>query len=512
MTRLNTGGKALQTAILVLKVLRAAAQDPDLRLDFPRVQVRWYDSTSSTLIVKLRIRDLIHLTRHLYPQDPIVRALSPEDIKEVFKNLAKLNLFQDTRIQRRGIPDWTFTLSLGSRQLEAVVTEVDTRWPELKSGGPQQSKQQREYLWSLPRTKEFVNRQPIVQAITQFMDYYPRGYIVIEGPPGSGKTSLVADYAHRTPCIPLFISPERGNTSPRLLVLLSQMARERYSHPQWESWIQDIEQDPLLFWDYLQVLAAHRVSQSRDRSVQEPIIIVLDGLDELALTLPQPDLIRSATNLLSLPTELPDQVYIIVTQRPMVPPLVTHTPIKLIQLSDYRQQTDQAISTYIDHRIQQSVQLQDWMRHQHFSKDKAIENLQYESQGNFMVLQALLEHLQSSPTDSITALPTIGKLEAYYHRHWQQMQVSEPSRLRLRILAIFSACQSPISCSSLAAALGEDPILIQEILDEWQPFLHHQPIDQDPHYHIYHPYFQRYLSRQDMIRMAQRILELDQFM
>ena len=46
----------------------------------------------------------------------------------------------------------------------------------------------------------------------------------------------------------------------------------------------------------------------------------------------------------------------------------------------------------------------------------------------------------------------------------------------------------------------EDSIMVQSVLDEWEPFLHKQKVDGCTRYSIYHSSFKEFLNRKEIVR------------
>ncbi|NEP54539.1 MAG: hypothetical protein F6K65_39400 [Moorea sp. SIO3C2] len=48
----------------------------------------------------------------------------------------------------------------------------------------------------------------------------------------------------------------------------------------------------------------------------------------------------------------------------------------------------------------------------------------------------------------------------------------------------------------------EEQLTVQEVIEEWEQFLHEQPIDNQTYYSIYHASFQDFLHRKDIVQAA----------
>jgi hypothetical protein len=64
-------------------------------------------------------------------------------------------------------------------------------------------------------TKDFVGRDYVFNEIAKFTTNNAKGYFLIEGDPGVGKSAILAEYVSRSGCIAYFNIQSQGINSPR---------------------------------------------------------------------------------------------------------------------------------------------------------------------------------------------------------------------------------------------------------------------------------------------------------
>ena len=154
----------------------------------------------------------------------------------------------------------------------------------------------------------FTGREWLIQQIDDFIDKRPRGYVIVQAEAGVGKSSLAAHlvgtrrWPHHFTRLPGGRSPEAARKSLAAQVI-AQWELEEWApggvlpgaagRPDW--------------FDRLLRAAAQRRDE---RAPDEPIVLVVDGLDEAE---PEPSADHSLP--LGLPASLPDSVFVVATSR-----------------------------------------------------------------------------------------------------------------------------------------------------------------------------------------------------
>jgi hypothetical protein len=73
---------------------------------------------------------------------------------------------------------------------------------------------------------------------------------------------------------------------------------------------------------------------------------------------------------------------------------------------------------------------------------------------------------------------------------------------KINVVYHLSESHQPISRQLISEYIGEPQLTVQEVLDEWQQFLHKQPIEGEICYNVYHASFRDFLHRQDIVQAA----------
>jgi len=78
----------------------------------------------------------------------------------------------------------------------------------------------------------------------------------------------------------------------------------------------------------------------------------------------------------------------------------------------------------------------------------------------------------------------------------------ESKRTKIKIVYVLAELREPVSRELIAEFAGEDAFTVQEVLDEWQQFLHRDKFNGETRYSIYHSSFCDFLSRKDIVQAA----------
>jgi TIR domain/AAA ATPase domain len=344
------------------------------------------------------------------------------------------------------------------------------------------------------KTRDFVGRDYVFDAIERFLTDNPKGYFTIEGDPGIGKSAILATYVQRSGCVAHFNIRAEGITTARQFVenVCTQLiARFGLNYPTLPA---DAADSGAFLAQVLKEAAAQLETGER-------LVIAVDALDEA-----DPP---AAGNLLFLPRTLPDGVYFVLTRRQIPLSFTTEAPQELLDLMQYQDEGLEDAKTYIRKLAKAHPKLADWIAAQELELDAFVDRLAELSEGNFMYLRYVIPDIEKGVYErlEIDRLP-IG-LGGYYEDHWERMGMTAKPlpRTKIRIVYVLAEARRTVSRRLIArlASTDEEPIdelAVQEVLDEWDEFLREQSEDGTTVYSVYHASFQDFLHRREIVQAA----------
>ena len=159
----------------------------------------------------------------------------------------------------------------------------------------------------------FTGREWLISQIDAFITGRPRGYVIIQAEAGVGKSTLAAHLAGTRPW-PCHFTRLPGGRSPEAArkSLAAQLIAAWDLLQEWapEGVLPGASSRPDWFSRLLAAAARKRDQQQPDYEQREPIVIVVDGLDEA-----EPEAGGGRELPLGLPDSLPDGVYVVATSR-----------------------------------------------------------------------------------------------------------------------------------------------------------------------------------------------------
>ena len=348
------------------------------------------------------------------------------------------------------------------------------------------------------KTEGFVGRDYVFDAIELFTRMQSSGYFTIQGDPGAGKSSILAEYVRRTGCVAYFNVRAQGITNAaQFLEGICTQLIARYSLP-YISLPAGATRDGMFFAQLLGEIAAKLSSGDR-------LVIAVDALDEVDFS---GQLL--GTNVLYLPSVLPKGVYFVVTRRDVLDqlPWFVQAPQNILDLLQFSEQSSQDVREYI-RRMAALPAVQTWVARQRDSVEpltieEFIRILGDRSENNFMYVRHVLADIEHGFYEDLQVdhLP-IG-LKGYYEDHWHRMgMLTHPlPAAKIRIVYVLSEVKQPVSRQLIAHFARQDEYQVQQVLNEWNQFLHKQLADVQVRYSVYHASFREFLHRKDIVQAA----------
>lgn len=306
-----------------------------------------------------------------------------------------------------------------------------------------------------------------------------------------GKSALLARYVQQTGCLAYFniLSENRTSTEDFLKSICAQLI-ERYGL----AYELPLHPDNIQNGNFLRKLLTE-AAEKTDR-----LVIAVDALDEVDLKSQ-----NSGANVLYLPETLPKGVYFILTKRPEFFPFVVSAPQQEFNMMspDHYQANLADIRGFIGDRSQRDS-IQCWLAKQGVTEAEFTEVLAENSETNFMYLKYVLDDIENGKYADLDLGNLPKGLQQYYEQHWQRMgMVTKPlPRMKLKIIYLLSKTRKPVSCDLLADFAEEDPLMVQEVLDDWEQFLRHRIMEDEEVYSIYYKSFQDFLFNKRTVQKA----------
>lgn len=279
------------------------------------------------------------------------------------------------------------------------------------------------------KTADFVGRDYVFTAVEKFIQDHDRGFLVLEGDPGAGKTAILAEYIRRTHCIGHFNLRAQGlNTAGHFVRSLSQQLTARYgAHPAASA-------------DGGEAVS-HLLREVRAGLPDElPLVIAVDALDETEAA-------PGAANPLYLPGILDKGVYLVLTTRRNTTTLRADGPFQRIDLKDFHDQTMEDVRRHLENKLSEEA-LARLVDDSHLSRDAVVARLGEMSEGNFMYLYYTLIDLARSPgldlDRFLSELPQ--GLENYYAAHWESMGMAAAEAPTVNAWILYVLCESETPC------------------------------------------------------------------
>jgi serine/threonine-protein kinase len=335
------------------------------------------------------------------------------------------------------------------------------------------------------KTKWFVGRTYVFDAIQSFINNNPNGYFTIIGDPGQGKSAILAKYVQNTGCVAHFNVQLQGiNRADQFLESVCRQLAIRYDLP-YDPLPPKATQDGEFLSQLLEEVARKAEGQ--------PVVIAVDALDEVDSAS-----YREA-NILYLPPQLPDGIYFILTRRRVEVPLTVYVPTQSLSLLDeqYQADSERDVRTYIQNRIDDSNILRQRIDERQESVPDFINKLTERSENNFMYLRYILTDIESGlykDLDLEDFFPL--SLNEYYEFRWRRMGMMNQPLLKenIKFLAFLTQIPDPVSSSFLAYLMSEEQFTVEKLFEEWKEFLSQNITDNQVYYTIFHKSFRDFYS------------------
>jgi len=360
------------------------------------------------------------------------------------------------------------------------------------------------------QNRTFCGRGFVFEAFENFIKTYAKGYFILEGYAGIGKTSLAAKYIYDNLGVICYFFLEGNENKPeQFLSCIRKQLINRYN-------LDYSEEDNL----------PSLLSKVKNNpKFSKNLVIVVDNLDEVN------QYTAGGKNILYLPKNLPDGVYFFLTRQPSNLRVGTDyynlnkdclstdsgTQVYKFNLNsqhyiefNYKDVT-QYLSYLNDKDNQLNRKINCWINSHNLTREAIIDMIAKKSENNFRCLNYLIKAI----VDEFYEQPIFNKLppdlSSYYQTHWLDMGMQnhkDESRrqILLYILVYQGGCQIPIDQLHLIA--DEEEYYIEDVLNDWLKYLKHKTISDKHYYTICNANFIEYIRSQHIMKSSRAIFEI----
>jgi hypothetical protein len=336
------------------------------------------------------------------------------------------------------------------------------------------------------RTQSFVGRDYVFRAITGALSdsEFSSGYVVIQGEPGIGKTSLIAELASRHGHVHHFnIASQNIRSTGDFLASICAQLIVKYGLPYDELPSQARIDGGFLLRVLNEISKAHP---------ENKVVVLVDSLDESDF---DP---RGIGNPLLLPRALPPGVYFIVTSRERVAERLLVDRREDIYLRDTDPENLDDVRRFAELQLAEHPGLDGEP-----SATRIVDVVVDRSDGNFMYVVHVLRdirrgRLELKDLDDPRKLPK--GLRAYYQTHWRLMRERDGDRFQTYyepVVCMLATARKPVALEQIGEWTQLKLTQVREVVREWADFLN---VDLGPdgesRYRIYHTSFQDFLREE----------------
>ncbi|HEV7669204.1 MAG TPA: CHAT domain-containing protein [Thermoanaerobaculia bacterium] len=397
-----------------------------------------------------------------------------------------------------GDPSWlAYTLFANPLATYPAPAEIERLMPFVQDAPPGIRQKIRSFAQLLSEEADgFVGRTWVLSEIDRFLSETPHGVFLLQGEPGIGKSSVMAELVRRHGWVHHFNIRAQGLQSAAdfLANVCAQLiAAYRLN---WTSLPPEATTNGHFFLEVLDKVSA-------GLGPGEKATLVVDALDEAVRDPSAPD-----ANLLFLPRRLPPGIHLILSSRPGGSPLLLDFEPRTFEIRQNDRDNLHDIRELLSRRL--SPGLLAWAGEQRLEAVDFIEKMVERSQGNFMYLRHVLPEIEAGTYQDLHFDQLPKGLARYYEDHWRRIKARDEEAWfawKLPVLEALTVVQEPISLRLVARFAGvEDTRRVQAVLDQWREFLY-QTETEDPEsgkrqkrYRLYHASFQEFIAAKDEVK------------
>ena len=342
------------------------------------------------------------------------------------------------------------------------------------------------------KTAGFVGREWLFERIEAFMDRHPRGYFLLRGDPGIGKSSLAAEIVRRHGCVHHFnIRAEGINRVEDFLSNICAQLIAAFGLPH-TFLLPEATRDGNFLKGLLEQVMSGRPG--------EKILLVIDALDEV---LADPE----EGNPLHLPLHLPPGVYVVVTSR-RGPPFRVDCEFKELEIEQDKAGNLADVQAFVEAHLERPG-IRAYLDAQSLEDETFVVEMVVKSQGNFMYLRYVLPEIERGAYRDRDFATLPQGLEKYYEDHWYRMRSRDEDawfNYQLPVLQALTVVKEPVSMDLVVDFSGvKDRRRIRGVLVEWDAFLYKGDFEKEEtgrwqkRYRLYHDSFHDFIAAKEEV-------------
>ncbi len=345
------------------------------------------------------------------------------------------------------------------------------------------------------KTRGFVGRQWIFDAVNRFIDKNPRGYFFIIGDPGIGKSALAAQIVKQNGYVHHFNIRAEGIN--KATTFLKKVCAQLIAAYELEYTILPSETtDDAGFLNKLLGEVSEKLK------TDERCVLVVDALDEV-------DRIGTpiGANLLYLPLTVPEGIYFVVTMREdderRIKPRVDCEQDELY--IDHNSADNLADITDFVQASTTRPEIRTYIAAQDVEASEFVTLIVQKSEGNFMYLRYVLPEIERGAYRDLELAAIPVGLRSYYQDHWQRMRGMDEEawfEYKLPVIVALTVVLEPVSIDLISDfSKVQQRVRIRAVLRDWAPFLHNEVVEYEDgmqrRYRLYHASFFDFIAKKE---------------
>lgn len=320
------------------------------------------------------------------------------------------------------------------------------------------------------KTRDFVGRSFVFEAVETFIDTHPRGYFFVRGDPGIGKSAIAAYLVKTHGYLHHFNIRAEGITRASDFLrnicaqLIAAYGLDHITVPP------EAMQEGTFFHQLLDEVAAKLDGNK--------CVILVDALDEAEI----PSTV-SGTNILYLPVALPEGIFVVATTRREDIPLRIDIPEQGtldIQQDDADNLAD--IVAYIEHQLDYPG-VQDYIARHEIDNELFVDHIAEKSQGNFIYLRMVMPEIVSGAYSDLDLTEIPLGLQSYYEDHWRRIRWQSELDwfdYKLPIVVALTVIKESVSIDLISEfSYIDDRRRIRAVLRDFEQFLYKAEVEHE---------------------------------